>query len=64
VKQRYSPLHGFGRCTAAARCCAGFAEQRQYFRPVTPPGEPGSLAERRRRFRERWGAVMAELAVA
>ena len=64
VKERYYPMRGFGSFTSAARFCAGFEEQRQYFRAVTRSGEPVSLAERRRRFRERWGAVMAELAAA
>ncbi len=41
-----------------------FEEQRQYFRAVTKSGERVSLAERRRRFQERWAAVTAELAAA
>ncbi len=64
VKQRYYPMLSFGSFTSATRFCAGFEEQRQYFRPHTWSGEPVSLAERRRRFRERWAAVMAELAAA
>jgi transposase-like protein len=64
VKERYYPMRGFGSFASAARFCAGFEEQRQCFRAVTRSGEPVSLAERRRRFRERWGAVMAELAAA
>jgi putative transposase len=64
IKQRYYPMRGFGRFVAAARFCAAFEEQRQYFRPVTRSGERISLAERRCRFQERWAAVMAELAAA
>jgi putative transposase len=64
IKQRYYPLRGFGGFTSAARFCAGFEEQRQYFRARAHSGEPVSLAERRRRFRERWVVVMAELAAA
>jgi putative transposase len=57
-------MRGFGSFTAAARFCAGFEEQRQYFRAPTRSGERVALAERRRRFQERWAAVMAELAAA
>jgi len=64
VKQRYYPLRGFGSFASAARCCTGFEEQRQYCRPQARSDERVSLAERRRRFRERYAAVMAELAAA
>jgi len=64
IKQRYYPLRGFGDFASAARCCAGFEEQRQYFRAATRCGEHVSLAERRRLFQGRWTAVMAELAAA
>ncbi len=64
VQQRYYPMRGFGSFTAAARFCDGFEEQRQYFRPQARTGEPVSLAERRRRFQERWTVVMTELVAA
>jgi len=32
VKQRDYPLRGFGAFASAARCCAAYEEQRQYFR--------------------------------
>ncbi len=64
IKQRYYPMRGFGSFTSAARFCPAFAEQRQYFRAVTTSGERVALAERRRRFQERWAAVTAELAAA
>ncbi len=64
IKQRYYPMRGFGAFASAARCCPAFEEQRQYFRVQVRPGAPVSLAERRRRFRERWGAVMAEMGAA
>ena len=64
VKQRYDPMRGFGSFVSAARFCAAFEEQHQYFRPVTRSGEHVSLAERRCRFQERWAAVTAELAAA
>ena len=57
-------MRGFGSFASAARFCAGFEEQRQYFRAQARSGEPVSLAERRRRFQERWAAVMAELVAA
>jgi len=61
IKQRDSPLRGFDSFVSAARFCAAFEEQRQYFRPVSQSGERVSLAERRRRFQERWAAVMAAM---
>ncbi len=64
IKQRYYPMRGFGAFAAAARCCAGCEEQRQYFRARARLVERVSLAERRRRFQERWAAVMAEMAAA
>jgi len=64
LKQRYYPMRGFGSFDAAARCCTACEEQRQYFRAATQCGERVSLAARRCRFRERWAAVMAELAAA
>ena len=64
LKQRYYPLRGFSSFASAARFCTAFEEQRQYFRAATQRGERVSLAARRCRFRERWAAVMAELAAA
>jgi len=64
VKQRYYPMRGFGACASAARCCVGFEEQRQYFRAQARSDERVALSERRRRFQERWAAIMAELAAA
>jgi len=64
VKQRYYPMRGFGSFTSAARFCSGFEEQRQYFRSRTRQDERVSLAEQRRLFRERWAAVLTELAIA
>ncbi len=64
VKQRYHPMRGFGDFAAAASFCAAFGEQRQYVRTASRRGERVALAERRRRFQERYAAVMAELAAA
>jgi len=64
IKQRYYPMRGFGSFASAARFCAGFAEQRQYFRAQARLSERVSLTERRRRFQERWAAVMAAMVAA
>lgn len=64
LKQRYSPMRGFGAFAAATRFCVGFEEQRQHFRAQARTGECVSLAERRHRFQARWAAVMAEMAAA
>ncbi len=71
IKQRYSPLCGFGRFASAARCGTGFAgfcpafeEQRQYFRAVATAGQVVSLGDRRRMFQERWATIMAEMVAA
>ena len=60
VKQRYSPMRGFGSVASAARCCPAFEEQRQYFRARARSGERVSLAERRQRCQDRWATVVAE----
>jgi putative transposase len=64
LKQRYYPIRGFGSFDAATRFCSAFEEQRQYFRAAKQSSERVSLAERRSRFRERWSAIMIELAAA
>jgi len=64
VKQRYYPMRGFGSFAPATRFCTAFEEQRQYFRTQTRSEKYVSLAERRRRFQDRWGAVMTERATA
>ncbi len=64
IKQRYYPMRGFGAFASAARFCAGYEEQRQYFRAQARADECVSLAERRGRFQERWAAVIAEVAAA
>ncbi len=64
LQQRYYPLRGFGAFAAAARCCTGFAEQRQSCRAQARSGECVSLAERRRRFQDRWAAILAALTAA
>jgi len=61
LKQRYSPMLGFGRRESAERFCGAFEELRQYLR--VKPGRGVTLAERRLVFLHRWHALMAELAV-
>jgi putative transposase len=64
VKQRYSPMRGFGSFLAAARFCPAYEEQRQYFRAVRRRGERISLAARRRWFQDRWAAVITAMTAA
>jgi putative transposase len=53
IKQRYSPLHGFGTVEAAARFCCAFEELRNYLRHGRIMGEGVSLLEQRRAFLQR-----------
>jgi len=62
MQQRSYPMRGCGSFAVAARCCAGFAEHRQYFRPRTRRDERVTVAEQRLRFRARWAALLTELA--
>jgi transposase-like protein len=64
VKQRHYPMRGFGSFLSAARFCVGFEEQSLYFLAPAYSGDAVALAERRRRFGDRWAAVIAELAAA
>ncbi len=64
MKQRYSPLRGFGSVASAGRFCRAYEEQRQYFRPRTTMHERLALAGQRHPFRDRWTAVLTELAAA
>ncbi len=64
LKQRYSPLRGFGTFDSAARCCPACEEHRHYFRAQARSGEPAPLAERRRRSQDRWTTLMAAMAAA
>ena len=64
VKQRYYPMRGFGAFDSAARFCAAFEEQRQYFRAVARSGQVVLLGDRRRAFQECWATIMAEMVAA
>lgn len=52
IKQRYYPMHGFGRFVSASRFCRAFDELRQYFRYRSMERETMSLAQQRQIFRE------------
>jgi putative transposase len=64
IKQRYYPMRGFGSFQSASRFCRAFDEQRDYFRYRTKPKQTVPLAEQRRTFRERLGALQYLLMVA
>lgn len=64
IKQRYYPMRGFGSFESAARFCSSFDEQREYFRHRTRPKETIPLAEQRRMFRQRFGALQGMLMAA
>lgn len=57
IKQRYYPMRGFGSFKSAARFCTAFDEQRDYFRCRTRPKQKIRLADQRRLFRQRFGAL-------
>jgi len=65
IKQRYSPMRGFGAFDAATRFCRAYDEQRQYFRLRTnmrqhvPP-----VAEQRQEFRVHWTELMSNVMAA
>jgi putative transposase len=62
LKQRYYPMLGFGHFESASRFCSAFDELWDYFR-VRRRGQPTvSLADQRRSFIDRWGALVAEVA--
>jgi len=60
LKQRYYPMRGFGSFDSAARSCAAFAEQRQYFRAQRQSGARAPQAECRQRFQNRSATIVAE----
>ena len=64
IKQRYYPMRGFGSFDAAARFCPAHDELRDHLHFRQHLNETVSLAERRRLFQERWGAVCALLPAA
>ncbi len=64
ITQRYYPMRGFGAVASAARFCTAHDELRDHFRSRQHLNETVSLADQRRLFQERWGAVCALLQAA
>ncbi|GHO71320.1 hypothetical protein KSC_102120 [Ktedonobacter sp. SOSP1-52] len=64
IKQRYSPMHGFGSFTSASRFCRAFNEGPQFFRFRTTTKQYISLADQRRLFCQRLDALKVMLLVA
>lgn len=56
--------YGFGNFVSATRFYRAFDELRQYFRPRSTMGETVSLAQQRRIFRERFGALQVRMEAA
>ncbi len=57
IKQRSSPMHGFGSFESAARFRRAFDELRHSFRPRHTMGKTVALAEQRRVFLERLASL-------
>jgi len=64
IKQRYSPMRGFGTVEAAARFCCAFDELRTYLRPRRTMGEVVSLLEQRQTFLQRLAALQTVIQAA
>ena len=62
IKQRYSPMRGFGSFASASRFCSAFDELRDHFRTRRTMGEAVPLAEQRRRYVERLAELNTLLA--
>ena len=59
IKQRDSPMCGFGSVASASRFCRAFDEVRQFFRFRKTMKQHVSLAEQREVFRQRLMALKA-----
>jgi putative transposase len=64
IKQRSSPMRGFGNVESAARCCRAFDEVRHSLRPRHTMGETVSLARQRQLFCERLAGLQALMVAA
>ena len=64
MKQRCSPLQGFGRVESAARVCQALEEVRPWFRPRQRMKQIVSLADKRQLFGERVEALQVRLMAA
>ncbi len=61
IKQRDSPMRGFGSFESASRFCRAFDVQRDYFRFRTTMGETVPLAQQRHLFQERFALLQSLL---
>ena len=59
IKQRYSPMRGFGTFEAAARFCCAFDELRNDFHSRHMMGDSVPLPEQRQAFLQRLAALQA-----
>jgi len=64
IKQRNSPMRGFGSVASASCFCRAFDEVRQFFRVRTTMKQRVSLAQQREVFRQRLEALSAMVLVA
>jgi putative transposase len=64
IKQRYSPMRGFGSFEAASRFCSAFDELRNYFRPRSTMKGVVSLLQQRQAFLQRLAALKALIQLA
>ena len=64
IKQRYSPMRGFGSFVSASRFCRAFEEIRQFFRVRNSREQKVSLAQKRKVFREQLDALKTLVSVA
>jgi transposase-like protein len=59
IKQRYSPMRGFGNVESAAHFCRAFDELRQFFRFRTTTNQSVPLAQQRTMFCQRLNHLKA-----
>ncbi len=59
IKQRSSPMRGFGSFPSAARFCRAFDEGRPLFRFPTTMKQRISFSQQREFFRQRWMTLLA-----
>jgi putative transposase len=64
IKQRYSPMHGFGNFVSASRFWRAFDEVRQFFRLRATFGQFVSLAQHRELLRQRLDTLKTMIVVA
>jgi len=64
IKQRYSPLYGFGNGVSASRFSQAFDEVRQFFRLRSTLKQQGSLPFQREAFYQRLNILKTLLSVA